>query len=393
MNEQGRIQNGRIEAVNTADLEGRLGKMGLDLVNYRDITKQARNRAGYGVKRRDLIIFCFHMEQTARSGVPMLESLQDLRDSVDNPRFREVISSMMESIEGGKTLSQAMQDFPTVFSTVFANLIKAGEQSGEMSEVFRNLSDNLKWQDEQASYVKKLLMYPAFVTVVVITVVFFLMTYLVPELLSFIQNMGQEIPLHTKILIAVSGVFTDYWYLVLGLPIVAAIVLSVGVKTSPSMRYQYDRVKLKLPVIGPIYEKIILTRLINFFSMMYAAGISIIDCLRTSETIAGNKVIEETMRSIGQSIADGHSLSESFSMTNTFPPLVLRMIRVGENTGELENALQNVSYFYTRDVRESIEKMQSMIEPGMTIVLGSIIAWVMFSVLGPIYDLITKVQI
>jgi len=393
MNEQGRIQNGRIEAVNTADLEGRLSKMGLDLVNYRDITKQARNRAGYGVKRRDLIIFCFHMEQTARSGVPMLESLQDLRDSVDNPRFREVISSMMESIEGGKTLSQAMQDFPTVFSTVFANLIKAGEQSGEMSEVFRNLSDNLKWQDEQASYVKKLLMYPAFVSVVVISVVFFLMTYLVPELLSFIQNMGQEIPLHTRILIAVSGVFTDYWYLILGLPIAAAIIISVGIKTSPSIRYQYDRAKLKIPVIGPIYEKIILTRLVNFFSMMYAAGISIIDCLRTSETIAGNKVIEETMRSIGQSIADGHSLSESFSMTNTFPPLVLRMIRVGENTGALENALQNISYFYTRDVRESIDKLQSMIEPGMTIVLGSIIAWVMFSVLGPVYDLITKVQI
>ena len=393
MNEKGRIQNGRIEAVNTADLEGRLGKMGLDLVNYRDITRQTRSRAGYGVKRRDLIIFCFHMEQTARSGVPMLESLQDLRDSVDNPRFREVISSMMESIEGGKTLSQAMQDFPTVFSTVFTNLIKAGEQSGEMSEVFRNLSDNLKWQDEQASYVKKLLMYPAFVAVVVITVVFFLMTYLVPELLRFIQTMGQELPLHTKVLIAVSGVFTDYWYLILGLPIIAAIVISVGVKTSPGMRYQYDRAKLKLPVIGPIYEKIIMTRLVNFFAMMYAAGISIIDCLRTSETIAGNKVIEETMRSIGQSIADGHSLSESFSMTNTFPPLVLRMIRVGENTGALENALQNVSYFYTRDVRESIEKLQSMIEPGMTIVLGAIIAWVMFSVLGPIYDLITKVKI
>ncbi len=393
MDAQGRFHNGRIEAVNTADLEGRLGKMGLDLVNFRDISKQARRRDGYGVKRRDLIVFCFHMEQTARSGVPMLESLQDLRDSVDNPRFREVISSMMESIEGGKTLSQAMQDFPAVFSTVFANLVKAGEQSGEMSEVFRNLSENLKWQDEQASYVKKLLMYPAFVATVVISVVFFLMTYLVPELLRFVQTMGQELPLHTKVLIAVSGVFSQYWYLMLGVPIVAAIAIGIAVKTNPAARYQYDRIKLKLPIIGPIYEKIILTRLINFFAMMYSAGISIIDCLRTSESIAGNKVIEQTMHTIGQSIADGHSLSESFAMTNTFPPLVLRMIRVGENTGALENSLLNVSYFYTRDVRESIEKLQSMVEPGMTIVLGSIIAWVMFSVLGPIYDLITKVQI
>ncbi len=393
MDDNGRFHNGRIEAVNSADLEGRLGKMGLDLVNFRDVTRQSRRRAGYGIKRRDLIVFCFHMEQTARSGVPMLESLQDLRDSVDNPRFKEVISSMMESIEGGKTLSQAMQEFPEVFSTVFANLVKAGEQSGEMSEVFRNLSENLKWQDEQASYVRKLLMYPAFVGVVVLSVVFFLMTYLVPELLRFVQTMGQELPLHTKVLIAVSNVFRSYWYLILGIPIIAAIIINIAIRTNPDARYKYDRVKLKLPVIGPIYEKIILTRLINFFAMMYSAGISIIDCLRTSESIAGNLVLEETMRSVGQSIADGKSLSESFAATQTFPPLVLRMIRVGENTGALEDSLLNVSYFYTRDVRESIEKLQSMIEPGMTIVLGAIIAWVMFSVLGPIYDLITKIQI
>lgn len=393
MDDGGRFHSGRIEAVNSADLEGRLGKMGLDLVTFRDITRQTRNRAGYGVSRRDLIVFCFHMEQTALAGVPMLESLQDLRDSVDNPRFREVISAMMESIEGGKTLSQSMQDFPVVFSTVFANLVKAGEQSGEMGEVFRSLFENLKWQDEQASYLKKLLMYPAFVGVVVLSVVFFLMTYLVPQLLSFVQTMGQELPMHTKVLIAVSGVFSNYWYLVLGIPLVITVAIIIAVKTNPSARYQYDRIKLKLPIIGPIYKKIILTRLVNFFAMMYAAGISIIDCLRTSESIAGNKVLEETMRNVGQSIADGRSLSESFALTDTFPPLVLRMIRVGENTGALQNSLLNVSYFYTRDVRESIEKLQTMIEPAMTIILGSIIAWVMFSVLGPIYDLITKIQI
>lgn len=390
---KGHFHNGRMEAVNSADLESRLAKMDLDLINFREISRESRNRASFGVQRRDLITFCFHMEQTARSGVPMLESLQDLRDSADNPRFREVISAMMESIEGGRTLSQAMQDFPGVFTEVFANLVRAGEQSGEMSEVFRNLSENLKWQDEQASYIKKLLMYPAFVAVVVLAVVFFLMTYLVPELLRFVENMGQELPLHTRALIAVSSVFQDYWYLIIGIPVMAAVVISILVKTNPDARYQYDRLKLTIPVIGPIYQKIILTRLVNFFAMMYSAGISIIDCLRTSETIAGNKVLEETMRQIGQSIADGNSLSESFAATETFPPLVLRMIRVGENTGSLENSLLNVSYFYTRDVRESIEKLQSMVEPGMTIVLGSIIAWVMFSVLGPIYDLITKIQL
>ena len=300
---------------------------------------------------------------------------------------------MMESIEGGKTLSQAMRDYPGVFGEVFANLVAAGEQSGEMSVVFNNLSENLKWQDEQASYVKKLLMYPAFVLVVVLSVVFFLMTYLVPELLKFVQTMGQELPLHTHVLIMVSEFFRKFWYVIIGVPIIAAIIISIAIRTSESARYKYDSVKLKLPIIGPIYEKIILTRLANFFAMMYSAGINIIDCLRTSESISGNKVLEENMRRVGQQIADGNSLSASFAATGRFPPLVLRMIRVGENTGSLEESLLNVSYFYTRDVRESIEKLQSMIEPAMTIILGSIVAWVMFSVLGPIYDLITKIQI
>lgn len=389
----GRFQHGRVDAVNTADLESRLAKMGLDLVNFKEVKHQGKSSTYYGVKRRDLITFCFHMEQTARAGVPMIESLQDLRDSVDNPRFREVLSSMMEAIEGGRTLSQSMRDYPGVFGNVFANLVGAGEQSGEMSVVFRNLAENLKWQDEQASFVKKIVMYPAFVAVVVISVVFFLMVYLVPELLKFVQTMGQELPVHTKILIGVSNFFRSYWYLIIGIPAIAATVIAIAVKNNEDARYRFDGFKLRLPVIGPIYEKIILTRIANFFAMMYSAGINIIDCLRTSEIIAGNKVIEENMRHVGQQISEGNSLSASFASTGRFPPLVLRMIRVGENTGSLEESLLNVSYFYTRDVRESIEKLQSMIEPAMTIVLGSIVAWVMFSVLGPIYDLITKIQI
>ena len=191
----------------------------------------------------------------------------------------------------------------------------------------------------------------------------------------------------------VSNVFVNYWYIILALPIVLFIALYIGVRLSPAIRYQVDSIKLKFPVIGPIHRKIILTRLTSFFAMMYASGITIIECIRTAEQIVGNKVVEDAMRQVGQMIADGATLSTSFQKTGLFPPLVLRMIRVGENTGALENSLLNVSYFYTRDIKESIERLQTMIEPTMTIILGTIIGWVMFSVLGPIYDLITKIKI
>jgi type IV pilus assembly protein PilC len=388
----GRMQVGKADAINVADLEMRLRKLGLDLVNCKEIQSSSQNVSGRGVKRRDLILFCFHMEQTSRAGVPMLESLHDLRDSTDNPRLREVISAMCESIEGGKTLSQAMADFPGVFGNVFSSLVRAGEQSGEISEVFKRLGESMKWQDEQASQAKKLIMYPAFVGSVVGGVLFFLMTYLVPQLLSFVKTMGEELPAHTKALIFVSNIFVNYWYALLLVPVAIAVGYVVAVRTSPEMRLRADLMKLALPVIGPILKKLILARLAGFFAMMYSSGITIIDCIRTAEEISGNRAIEGAMRMVGQQIADGKNLSDSFESTGLFPPLVLRMIRVGETTGALEESLNNVAYFYTRDVRESIDRLQSMIEPVMTVVLGTIVGWVMLSVLGPIYDLITKVK-
>lgn len=393
IDEQGRLHNGKVDAVNIADLEARLTKMGLDLVNYKELGSSTQRITGAGVTRRDLITFCFHIEQTSRAGVPILESLQDLRDSTENPRLREVIASMIESIEGGKTLSDAMRDYPAVFDNIFSSLVRAGEQSGEINQVFFNIGENLKWQDETAAQTKKLLIYPIVVGTVVIGVVFFLMIYLVPELLKFVKTMGQELPMHTKVLIVVSNVFVQYWYIILSIPLLIYGFIYIGVRTSPSIRYNVDAMKLKIPVIGPILKKIILTRLTSFFAMMYASGITIIECIRTGEQIVGNKVIEEAMHQVGQMIAEGETLSRSFEKARLFPPLVLRMIRVGENTGALEDALSNISYFYTRDIKESIERIQSMIEPAMTVVLGAIIGWVMFSVLGPIYDLITKVKI
>jgi type IV pilus assembly protein PilC len=393
IDDRGRIHNGQVDAANIADLEMRLNKLNLDLINYKEVKSSVKNVSVSGIKRRDLITFCFHFEQTSRAGVPVLESLQDLRDSSDNPRMAEVTNAMIEAIEGGKTLSQAMADFEGVFGKIFINLVKAGEQSGEISKVFEELGMSLKWQDEQAALTKKLITYPAFVGTVVGGVVFFLMTYLVPELLRFVKTMGQELPAHTKALIIVSNIFVNYWYILLLLPIFIVLGIYIGKKTSPSFHLKYDEIKLKVPVIGPILKKIILTRLCSFFAIMYSSGITIIECIRTGEEIAGNKSVENAMRQVGQKISDGTTLSDSFEAADLFPPLVLRMIRVGESTGALENALANISYFYTRDVKESIERLQSMIEPAMTIILGAIIAWVMFSVLGPIYDLITKVKI
>ena len=388
---RGRSLMGQIEAVNLTDLELRLQRMGLDLI----VGGPAKRRASLfkgAIGRPELINFCFHLEQLTSAGVPILESLADLRDGVDKPRFREVISGLIESIQGGQNLSAAMADYTDVFPVVFASLIRAGEETGRMSQVLDSLAENLKWEDELITQTKKLMMYPAFVGSIVLIVTMFLMIYLVPQMIGFIKGAGQSIPLQTRVLIQVSDFFINYWWAVLIAPVIAFAGIRLALARSPALRYRFDDFKLRLPLLGPIQRKVILSRFASIFAMMYSAGITIIDCIKTAEDIAGNLVIREGLARAGQQIAEGKNVSTAFQDVGLFPPLVIRMLRVGESSGKLDDALLNVSYFYNRDVKDAIGKVEVLIEPAMTVILGALLGWVMLSVLGPIYDSISKIR-
>jgi type IV pilus assembly protein PilC len=391
MNAAGDLQPGNMDAANEPDLELRLHRMGLDLIDCR-VSRNKVIALKRLITRKDLINFCFHMEQMTGAGVSILDGLNDLRDSIDHPRFREMITGLIENIEGGKQLSASMAAYPEVFDVTFTSLIMAGEQSGKLTEVFKNLSETLKWQDELASQTKKIVMYPAAVGLFVTGVMFFLMIYLVPQLTSFVKNMGNTLPLHTKALIFVSNIFIDYWYIMLALPVAGYFGLRYWLGRSEQARYTADGFKLRIWMIGPVLHKIILARFATFFAMMYASGITILECIQLSEGIVGNRVVAAGLRRAAQQISEGTGITAAFANTGIFPPLVIRMLKVGESTGALDGALRNVSYFYNREVKESIEKVQSMIEPAITVVLGVMVGWIMLSVMGPIYDTISKIK-
>ena len=391
IDEDGRTHRGLQDAANQVDLELRLKRSGLDLID----AKADSGTAGLGrkkIKRADLITFFFNLDQLSSAGVPLLESLADLRDSMNDPHFREVIANLIESIEGGKKLSEAMKSHPDAFDKIFISLTQAGESSGRLPEVFNHITESLKWQDEMSSHTKTIMLLPAIVGTVVIGVTFFLMIYLVPQLVSFIKSMGQQLPVQTRMLLATSSFFVNYWYVLIALPIVAPIVLKLMLIYSAEMRFRFDKFKLKLWVIGPILRKIILARFANTFALMYSSGITILDCIASTRDVVNNQAIAKSLDDVTHEIESGKNLTQSFQDTGMFPPLVIRMLKVGEATGSLDKALLNVSYFYDRDVKSSIKKLQVMIEPAMTIVLGSLLGWVMLSVLSPIYDLIGKVK-
>jgi len=205
--------------------------------------------------------------------------------------------------------------------------------------------------------------------------------------------MGQAVPLHTRVLIATSGFLISYWYLFLIALVLLVVALFTCMSISPTARHYADVIKLRLPLAGSLYRKIILARITRFMAMMYTSGITIIECIKAGESIAGNSVFENALHRVGKSLVSGESLSEGFAQAEVFPHMALRMIRVGENTGTLEKSLLGICYFYTRDVRESIERLQSMIEPAITLFLGCVIGWIMFSILGPIYELVARVKI
>ena len=389
----GRPAMGQIDALNEVDLEIRLERMGLDLITYRAVAKSTSLLNSSKVTNQDLVMFCFQIEQLSSAGVPLLECLTDLRESSNNPYFQKVLGAISAEVEGGKMLSQALAEHPNVFTEVFVSLVSAGEQTGQLPVVFNNLFNTLRWQDELMSQTKKLLAYPAFVAVVVFGAVAFLMSYLVPQMASFLKNMGQELPMNTKFLIALSDAFVNYWWLMIGLPVLVVITMASIIKTNPIARYRFDMIKLQLPYTGPILNKIIMARFARYFALMYQTGIPILDAIKICEKIVGNRVIADALSRVHAQISAGESMSESFRNAGLFPQLVVRMIKVGENTGALDKSLLNISYFYDRDVNDSMDKLLKMIEPALTVFLGLILGFIMYSVLGPVYDSFSKLKI
>ncbi len=388
----GKFITGSLDAGNISDLELRLEKMDMDLVTFKQKELGAdlfgRNKVG----RRDLINFSFYLEQLTRAGVPILEGLADLRDGEENPTFRDVIASVIEAIEGGHSFSQALGLYPKIFDNVFVSLIKVGEKSGKMSEVLIDITETLKWQDELLSKAKKVMTYPIVMGSIVLSAVLFLMIFVVPDIMQAIIGLGGEIPFETRALMATSDFMVNYWYVVISAPFVIYFTLSFLYKTNSKMRFKLDGILLKLWLIGPVSEKIKISRFTRYFSLMFASGITVLEAINLSKSVVGNAVLEDGIDRAWQQISEGSSISESFKNIGIFPPLVVRMLRVGESSGRMDTSLNNVSYFFDRDINDSIDKMEPIMQSALMATIGLVIIWLIVAVFGPMYDTISTID-
>lgn len=387
---RGRVVQGEGRADTEHELDMRLSRIGLELL----AAVEPRNSPLSGLRRKrltanDLINFFVQLESLLRAGVALLDCLQDLRDSAPTPITRQVAANILDRIETGSSLSEAMAAEPGIFNPLLVGLIHTGEVTGKLPDVLAEIVANLKWQSELGSRTRRALRYPMFVSAVIFAVVAFLMIYLVPQLSLFLAGMGRELPLQTRALIYISDLVQHWWpVLVLG-PFAGFIILRSALARSPSLRLRRDRLLLRLPMVGDVLRKIALARFSNTFALMFGAGIPVLDALQHCRGAVGNLAIGDHLGRARELVAQGTSVSEALALLDTFPSYVVRMVKVGEMTGQLDAALRNVSYFFTREVNEQLERLQSMIEPVLTLVMGLILGWVMLAVLGPVYDSIS----
>lgn len=393
INKQGKRVNGELQAENERDLEKRLAESGIEVINFKE--KTALFSFSFGkpkVTKRDIITVTAQIRQLLKAGITLMDLLDDLRTTYESESVRAILANVYESMEGGDTLSDALKPYEEVFGTVYISLISVGERTGQLEGVLLNLEEMLKWEESLISKAKKVMIYPAIVATVILAVITLLMVFVVPELLSFISEMGGEIGFATMSLIAVSNFVQEYFWAIIATPIIVIFLFKLSLKKIYRFRLWYDKNIFNIKLFGPIMFQLKIARFSNSLSVMYGAGLGFIESLRLASSVLSNTYIENNVQEAIRLIEEGAPINEAFKEAEVMPLMAARMVKVGELSGNMDDALMQVSEYYDTQAKETIDKIEPTIEPLLTVVMAVVVGWVMIAVLGPVYDTISQVQ-
>lgn len=338
------------------------------------------------VKLDELIVFSQQLSTLYKAGLPLLSGLESITQQVKNKKFKMTLEEVRKQVEGGSTLHGAMSKYPEVFSTIYVNMVRAGETSGMLGEAldrFITLSDReLRTQQR----VKEATRYPKIV-ILSLTVAFaVLLTFVIPRFAQIFAQFKTPLPLPTRIMIGINTVFQNYWYLVLIVVFGIPILLRRYLRTE-SGRYFWDRLKLRIPVFGPIFLKIALSRFAYTFAMLNRSGIPILQTLEITSTTINNINLSQSIEEISRNVREGRSLADAMRETEKFTPLIIQMVSVGESSGTLESMLMRITEYYDIEVDNLIKKMSTYIEPILTLFLGVVVLFLALAVFLPWWNM------
>lgn len=389
----GKKVRGFVEAKEIKDAANYLRAKGLipiDISKNEEYDILKKLPGGGKVKAKDVVVFTRQLSSMLTSGLTLVKSLEILKEQTTNKAFQETIGGIILDIQEGRTFSDSILKYPEIFSSIYVSLVKAGESSGLLDKIFLRLANNLEKQQKLKNKVKGALMYPAIVIILMGVVVLILMVFVIPQLTNLYSSLNVQLPLPTQIVVGISNFTVKTWPLILGFIGIIFFAFRRW-KKSPKGRKIYDKYILKLPLFGRIIRLTILTEFSRTFGLLAGTGTLVVDALNQSAGVAGNTVYEDSIKEISKRVEKGVPVGEAMTFFPQFPTLLVQLVKVGEETGKIDENLLKASEYFEEEVNQAVKTLTTAMEPFIMIVLGIGVAFLVFSVISPIYGLLSAI--
>ncbi|HEX7089339.1 MAG TPA: type II secretion system F family protein [Longimicrobiales bacterium] len=387
----GELQSGTVDLPSRDEVVSYLRRQRLIPVKVEEKKSQFELSIGSGINTRQIVIFTRQFATMINSGLPLVQSLDILAKQTESKALRKVIEQVLYDVEAGNTLADSMRKHPKAFSDLYVNMVAAGEAGGILDVILLRLATFLEKADALRRKIKGAMIYPAVIMVVAAAAVATLLIFVIPTFENMFASAGVPLPLPTRIVIQLSRLLQSYWWAVLGGIVAAAAAIRQVYKT-PSGQLAIDRFMLRVPLIGSLLRKAAIARFTRTLGTLVSSGVSILDGLEITARTAGNRVLHDAIMSSRASIAGGETISEPLKRSGVFPPMVVQMINVGEQTGGLDEMLTKIADFYDDEVDSAVEALLAAMEPIMIVVLGVVVGGMIVAMYLPIFDMINAVQ-
>lgn len=393
INNQGNTVDGTVDAESVKTANDKLKRDGFYPSSIDEIQKEQGGKFSLfqGVSTAELAISTRQFSTLISAGLPLEASLSTLSEQTEDKRLSQVLSQVREKVSEGGSLVNSLRDHKNVFSDIYISIIGAGEASGNLDVVLLRLADFLEKQASLKSKVRSAFVYPIFMFVIGSGVLAFMMTFVIPKITKIFEESQKALPYSTVILINTSNFITEYYYLIFIFLVGLTYIVLRYIKTDKG-KEQKDRLSLKIPIFGKINRMVILARITRTLGTLLSSGIPLLDALRIGGEVSGNQVYINSLQNVSENVKEGTSLARPLEQSGVFPPMMTRMIAVGEQTGELEEMLNKVADSYDQQVETTLSALTSLLEPIMIVVMGGIVGFIVFAILLPIFDITSTIS-
>lgn len=388
----GRLITGTIES-NSLEMAGdqlyRLGYLPVEIEEEKERTLPAIQNIFIHVKKinlEDLVLFSQQLSTLYKAGLPILSGLKSIKDQMDNKKFAEIIENVCREIETGSTLHGAMSKYPQAFPPIFVNMVRAGETSGRLGEILDRFVNLGERELRTRQRLKEAMRYPKIVVISILIAFAILISFVIPRFASTFQQFNTPLPLPTRIMIMINKLIHSYWYTVLTIIVVSGLIFK-RISREERWKIFWDRLKIRIPILGPLFIKIALTRFSYTFGILNRSGIPILQSIEITAKTLNNLILAQSVEEIGQKVKEGSTLSEAVRESGLFPPLIIQMISVGETTGALDEMLMRVTEYYDVEIDNALKKLPTYLEPALTLILGIFVLFLALAVFLPWWNL------